>query len=86
MMNITKHSQIFAIFMIAWFPISILYLHATGDRGDLFLAFCLFVILWVLGQERDQIKENRGHKWIKIENLLVVFFFFLWLNHKTCGI
>ena len=75
-MNITKRSQGFAIFMIAWFPISILYLHATGDRGDLFLAFCLFVILWVLGQERDQIKKKRGRKWIRIENLLFSFFLF----------
>ena len=78
-MNITKRSQTFAIFMIAWFPISILYLHAVGvggGQGDLNLAFCLFVILWALGQDRDQSKQSGDHKGIKIENLLFIFFLF----------
>jgi len=65
--------------MIAWFPISILYLHAVGvggGQGDLNLAFCLFVILWALGQDRDQSKQSGDHKGIKIENLLFIFFLF----------
>ena len=76
-MNITKRSQTFAIFMIAWFPISILYLHTVGGgQGDLNLAFCLFIILWVLGQDRDQSKQSGGCKGIRIENLLFSFFLF----------
>ena len=76
-MNITKHSQAFAIFMIVWFPISILYLHAVGGgQDDLFLAFCLFIVLWVLGQDRDQSKQNGERKGIKIENLLFSLFLF----------
>ena len=78
-MNITKHSQIFAIFMIAWFPISILYLHAVGvggGQGDLNLAFCLFVILWALGQDRDQSKQSGDCKGVRIENLLFIFSLF----------
>ena len=76
-MNITKRSQAVAVFMIAWFPISILYLHAVGGgQDDLFLAFCLFIILWVLGQDRDQSKQSGGCKGIRIENLLFSFFLF----------
>jgi len=76
-LNITKHSQAFAIFMIVWFPISILYLHAVGGgQDDLFLAFCLFIVLWVLGQDRDQSKQNGERKGIKIENLLFSLFLF----------
>ena len=77
MMNITKRSQAVAVFMIAWFPISILYLHTVGGgQGVLFLAFCLFIILWVLGQDRDQSKQSGGCKGIRIENLLFSFFLF----------
>ena len=77
MMNITKRSQAVAVFMIAWFPISILYLHTVGGgQGDLNLAFCLFIILWVLGQDRDQSKQSGGCKGIRIENLLFSFFLF----------
>ena len=76
-MNITKHSQAFAIFMIVWFPISILYLHAVGGgQDDLFLAFCLFIILWVLGQDRDQSKQSGDCKGVRIENLLFIFSLF----------
>ena len=78
-MNITKRSQTFAIFMIAWFPISILYLHAVGvggGQGDLNLAFCLFVILWALGQDRDQSKQSGDRKGVRIENLLFIFSLF----------
>jgi len=76
-LNITKRSQAVAVFMIAWFPISILYLHAVGGgQDDLFLAFCLFIILWVLGQDRDQSKQSGGCKGIRIENLLFSFFLF----------
>ena len=63
--------------MIVWFPISILYLHAVGGgQDDLFLAFCLFIFLWVPGQDRDQSNQSGDRKGVRIENLLFSFFLF----------